>query len=65
MLRGFMQNHPGPKNMCKKTRKNLRWTELDGGGGGGVYLAIIGAISGIMCHVHLYIYIFTRQFHTI
>jgi len=21
MLRGFMQNHAGPKNMCKKARK--------------------------------------------
>ncbi len=21
MLRGFMQNYAGPKNMCKKTRK--------------------------------------------
>jgi hypothetical protein len=29
MLCGFMQNHAGPKNMCQKTKKNKRRTELD------------------------------------
>ncbi len=29
MLCGVMQNHGGPKNMCKKTKKNKRRTELD------------------------------------
>jgi hypothetical protein len=32
MLHAFMQNHAGPKNMCKKTKiKNRRRTELNGG----------------------------------
>jgi hypothetical protein len=35
MLRGFMQNHAGPKNMCKKTRK----TGTGQSSMGGVYLA--------------------------
>jgi hypothetical protein len=34
MQRGFLQNHAGLKNMCKK---NKRWTELDLGERG-VYL---------------------------
>jgi hypothetical protein len=55
VLRGFMQNHPGPKNICKKTRKTC--TELSSMWGGGYLAALIGTISGIVCHVHLYIYI--------
>jgi len=54
VLRGFMQNHPGPKNICKKTRKTC--TELSSMWGGGYLAALIGTISGIVCHVHLYIY---------
>jgi hypothetical protein len=27
----IMQNHAGPKNMCKEAKKNRRRTELDGG----------------------------------
>jgi len=46
------------KKHVQEDQKNLRWTELDVGGGRGVYLALIGTISGIMCHVHLYIYIY-------
>jgi hypothetical protein len=32
MLHGFRQNHAGPKNMCKQTRKKktIAQTELDG-----------------------------------
>jgi hypothetical protein len=35
VLRGFMQNHAGPKNMCKKTRKTCAGQSSIGGGRGG------------------------------
>ncbi len=40
VLRGFMQNHAAPKNMCKKTRAQWGgWGGVWGGGGWGWYLA--------------------------
>jgi hypothetical protein len=31
MLRGFMQNHAGPKKHVQEDKKNKRRTELEGG----------------------------------
>jgi hypothetical protein len=41
MLRGFMQNHAGPKNV-QEDKKNMRLTESSmRGGAGGWYLAVL------------------------
>jgi hypothetical protein len=34
----IMQNHAGPKNICKEAKKNRRRTELDGGAEPKTYL---------------------------